>query len=461
MIFKSIDPRKPLQPQDMQLLKKIVNKTEASEGGKVCPAGRYWIDGQIVTLETNLLSYQEGQYTRYAAFIDTLNYGTGGNKFYHVAAVFDAQFQSQTLAKDLANPLIIKVADGKSNKQALQESEAAKWALGAKKPITIKPALAEERSYILMNRMPGVPLSQLLERPLSLQQRLDVSKAIIEAMDKQLSHGDRIHNNLATDILIDMGTKPIKANIVGFNSFGQLTAYPNSNRNSLSHMLNRIWGGHWDEMDDQMKVKVRVTLDLIKRSKKCSFLENALNEINSIDLTRNAGKIDYYIQQLERKKRELEARQEEYDVVSTLGIIISELNDVKNAIHQHGINHETTKEALKSCIEEIESKSTQDTINRHRNSRFVIANLLLALMGPLYLLAAAYKQYTTGNFIFFSQTNTAKKVQESRRYLDSFELTEESAIETQENGTVRPAKPDVIEEDGADKEEDVDTALSL
>ncbi|HAT5035220.1 TPA: type IV secretion protein Dot, partial [Legionella pneumophila] len=127
------------------------------------------------------------------------------------------------------------------------------------------------------------------------------------------------------------------------------------------------------------------------------------------------------IQQIEQKAKELEERRETEASTAAKTLATKLRLEIKNYLDN---NESDEKSALNSF--KINAKrhieNSKETLNQHREEwKYLLANVTLGvfLLGIGYLAAILINKATTGNYTFFSQTNSGKKLDALEKAISS------------------------------------------
>ncbi|HHT9951119.1 TPA: Dot/Icm T4SS GTPase-activating effector LepB [Legionella pneumophila] len=151
--------------------------------------------------------------------------------------------------------------------------------------------------------------------------------------------------------------------------------------------------------------------------------QQALQQKKGIYLARmeRVSPIYLQIQQIEQKAKELEERRETEASTAAKTLAKKLRLEIKNYLDN---NESDEKSALNSF--KINAKrhieNSKETLNQHREEwKYLLANVTLGvfLLGIGYLAAILINKATTGNYTFFSQTNSGKKLDALEKAISS------------------------------------------
>ncbi|TIE02466.1 type IV secretion protein Dot, partial [Legionella pneumophila] len=151
--------------------------------------------------------------------------------------------------------------------------------------------------------------------------------------------------------------------------------------------------------------------------------QQALQQKKGIYLARmeRVSPIYLQIQQIEQKAKELEERRETEASTAAKTLATKLRLEIKSYLDN---NESDEKSALNSF--KINAKrhieNSKETLNQHREEwKYLLANVTLGvfLLGIGYLAAILINKATTGNYTFFSQTNSGKKLDALEKAISS------------------------------------------
>ncbi|AMP88948.1 LepB GTPase-activating domain-containing protein [Legionella pneumophila] len=174
----------------------------------------------------------------------------------------------------------------------------------------------------------------------------------------------------------------------------------------------------------EQKLNINQLQSVIAQSKEAEKrYQEALQQKKGIYFARmeRVSSIYWQIQQIEQKANELEERKETKAFTAAKTLATQLRLEIKNYLDNSESDEKSALNSFKiNAKRHIEN--SKETLNQHREEwKYLLANVTLGvfLLGIGYLAAILINRATTGNYTFFSQTNSGKKLDELEKAISS------------------------------------------